>query len=131
MRHQSLSNFCDPQWDHICYNKWHQEISGISIPLEIISWTYFHARHGSKTTMLVAISKSGFLTIRQPMCSATSKHLSLYPQGDSSGLRKPNKKKKKERIGKSSVEGRQPKLKRGIFSLWSKSYPAGHQPSVS
>ena len=59
-----------------------------------------HARDGAKTTVvflpadaeashLVVTSKFGLFSIR--WCSATRKHLFLYPQGNSSGLRKPKR----------------------------------------
>ena len=44
------SNFCDPQWELICRNKWHPEISEISTTPEIAVGTHFHARRGTKTT---------------------------------------------------------------------------------
>ena len=44
------SNFCNPHWELICYNKWHQGTSEISTPLEIAVETHFHEQHCSKTT---------------------------------------------------------------------------------
>ena len=46
------SNFCDPHWELICRNKWHPGTSEISTPPEIAVGTHFHARHGTKTTLV-------------------------------------------------------------------------------
>ena len=67
------------------------------MPLKLAVGTHFHARHGTKTTLvfvtadakklLVAFSQICLFKISQS--SATRKHLFLYPQRDRSGLRKP------------------------------------------
>ena len=38
------SNVCDPHWELICQNKWHQGTSEISIPPEIAVGMHFHAQ---------------------------------------------------------------------------------------
>ena len=90
----SWSNFCDPHWDLICCNKWHQGTSEISTPLEIAVRMHFYAQtwHWNYPniftcwwrSLLVATSKLSLLTIRRH--SATRKHLFPYPQGDRSGI---------------------------------------------
>ena len=46
------SNFCDPDWELICHKKWHPGTSEISTPPKIAATAYFHAQHGTKTTLV-------------------------------------------------------------------------------
>ena len=52
------SNFCDPHWELTFRNKWHPGTLEISTPPEIAVETHFHARNGTKTT-LVFLSADG------------------------------------------------------------------------
>ena len=84
-------------WEFICRNKWHLRASEISTPLEIAVETHFHVCNATKTTpVFLPVNgeaswslPTSLLTIRWH--SATRKRLLLYPQGDRSGLKKPEK----------------------------------------
>ena len=70
------SNFCDPHWELICHNKWHPGTSEISTKPEIAVGMHFHVQTWHENypsiftcwwrNLLVATSKFGLLTIRQP-----------------------------------------------------------------
>ena len=47
------SNFCDSHWELICTNKWHPCTSETSTHPKITVGTQFHARNGTKTTLVL------------------------------------------------------------------------------
>ena len=46
------SNFCDPNWEFNCPNKWHSGTTEISTPSELAVETHFQAQLGTKNTHL-------------------------------------------------------------------------------
>ena len=46
------SNFCDPHWELICWNKWHPETSEISTPPAIATGRHFYVWHGTKPILV-------------------------------------------------------------------------------